>query len=205
MSFIYSKANNTQSSSSSQDLLKIKTHKSKLIRKDSVETLDSIGSSNSKNSNFLLLSSQDDLDYQNLTSPSSTSGISSPSVLSYLSNYSLSNNSTTHQLTTSTATATNTIIPTRFIDRRVSQPSQDPHKYNVNISEAGSRLARAAQEQLKVAEKLKDTKHQQQQSQQQNESATIYSHSKLTKQRSESLNDNFETPEDWQNVSKKIK
>jgi hypothetical protein len=51
------------------------------------------------------------------------------------------------------------IIPTRFVDRRVSTSvaQSDPYRFNVNYSEAGQRLARKAQEQLKVVEKVKDT------------------------------------------------
>jgi hypothetical protein len=51
------------------------------------------------------------------------------------------------------------IIPTRYVDRRVSTSvtSADPYKFNVNYSEAGQRLAKKAQEQLKVAEKIKET------------------------------------------------
>lgn len=85
-----------------------------------------------------------------------------------------------------------TVIPTRFIDRRVSQSAiqQDPHKFNVNYSEAGSYLARAAQEQLKVAEQIKEAKKEAQKQQ--------------LEQLKSNKKDNLSgenTGEDWQNVS----
>ena len=51
-----------------------------------------------------------------------------------------------------------TIIPTRFIDRRVSTgvASSDPYKFNVNYSEAGQRLAKKAHQQIKTLEKSKE-------------------------------------------------
>lgn len=55
-------------------------------------------------------------------------------------------------------TATTTTIPTRFVDRRVSAGlvQTDPYKFNVNYSEAGQRLAKQAQAQLKSLEKSKE-------------------------------------------------
>lgn len=54
--------------------------------------------------------------------------------------------------------STTTVIPTRFIDRRVSSgvAQTDPYKFNVNYSELGQRLAKKAQAQLKSLEKSKD-------------------------------------------------
>jgi hypothetical protein len=58
------------------------------------------------------------------------------------------------------ANGTVQVIPTRFIDRRVSTSliQSDPYKFNVNYFEAGQRLAKKAQEQLKSLEKIKDSK-----------------------------------------------
>jgi len=139
-----------------------------LIRKDSVETLDSISSSNSKNSvskginslNNNMCDSQDDLDYQQLAPVSPSSGLASPSVSSYLSSISNQTSTGTPSCCLQGLQSASASIPTRYVDRRVSSSAiqQDPYKYNVNYSEAGQRLARQAQEQLKIVDKLKEAK-----------------------------------------------
>lgn len=50
-------------------------------------------------------------------------------------------------------------IPTRYIDRRTSTSAipTDPHKFNVNYSTAGQKLARKAQELIKSVEISKDS------------------------------------------------
>jgi len=60
--------------------------------------------------------------------------------------------------TTSSSHVTSQPIPTRYIDRRVSTSviQSDPYKFNVNYSEAGQKLAKKAQEQLKTVEKCKE-------------------------------------------------
>jgi hypothetical protein len=60
--------------------------------------------------------------------------------------------------TTSSTNLTSQSIPTRYIDRRVSTSviQSDPYKFNVNYSEAGQKLAKKAQEQLKTVEKCKE-------------------------------------------------
>ena len=49
-------------------------------------------------------------------------------------------------------------IPTRYIDRRISTSalSTDPHKFNVNYTTAGQKLARKAQELIKSVEISKE-------------------------------------------------
>lgn len=97
-----------------------------------------------------------------------------------------------------TTTASNTIIPTRYIDRRVSAGiiQTDPYKFNVNYSEAGQRLAKQAQAQLKSLEKSKEADTI--------EMAPVTSSSSSSSSRRPSSIDNFDPNsigEDWQNVS----
>ena len=101
-------------------------------------------------------------------------------------------------------------IPTRFVDRRVSTSimQSDPYKFNVNYSEAGQRLAKKAQEQLKCVEKSKEDliDNQQQQQQQQTISQSINNSKNNNNNKKDyvySLND-VNNGEDWQNVSKFI-
>lgn len=108
-----------------------------------METIDSAiasSSSSSSSSSGVDLTKQRRSSHEDLrldpsmTSPTPTGGLTSPV-----------NNSTT-------------TIPTRFVDRRVSAGGvqSDPYKFNVNYSEAGQRLAKKAQAQLKSLEKSKE-------------------------------------------------
>ncbi len=198
-----------------------------LQRKDSIETLDSISSTNSikllttpnkntssssssssvssttavkydyyeplimsqinNNSNNTMMTNNstidDDLDF--LPSPTSSGIPTSPSVLSFLST------SSTTLTPLANASASAGYIPTRYTDRRVSTSAiqPDPYRFNVNYSEAGSHLARSAQEQLKIAEQIKEAKKE---AQRQAAIAAI----KSTKD-----NSSENVGEDWQNVS----
>lgn len=53
------------------------------------------------------------------------------------------------------AASNTTVIPTRYIDRRVSNTPVE-QKFNINYSKAGQELARKAAEQLKTVEKSKE-------------------------------------------------
>lgn len=87
------------------------------------------------------------------------------------------------------------LIPTRHVDRRVSTSvtQTDPYKFNVNYSEAGQRLARKAQEQLKTVEKLKEATGL--------DTPAGSSRRNSTDAFSSSINDANEFGEDWQYVS----
>lgn len=92
------------------------------------------------------------------------------------------------------------IIPTRFTDRRVSAGlvQTDPYKFNVNYSEAGQRLAKKAQEQLKTLEKSKEVPEI-------NGNSDVITTKSLNSRRMSSDNFNMETApssigDDWQNV-----
>lgn len=96
-----------------------------------------------------------------------------------------------------------TIIPTRFIDRRVSTgvTSSDPYKFNVNYSEAGQRLAKKAHLQIKTLEKSKEVEVVVD-----NDGHSISSSSsrRLSNTSTEAIN-NFDSSsnllgDDWQNV-----
>jgi hypothetical protein len=75
--------------------------------------------------------------------------------------------------------------------------STDPYKFNVNYSEAGQRLAKKAQEQLKVAEKVKESAAA--------DTAKPTSINSGSRQNSTDVsgngNDTSELGEDWQYVS----
>lgn len=158
--------------------------------------------------NYNLADSQDDLQLIDSTmSPisSSTNSAISPHLISTSSSTNLSNstsnlNGSTSQTSGSnntvkpntTNTITTTCIPTRFVDRRVST-SVGQQTYKFNYSEAGQRMARKAQEQLKTVEKSKET-----------DSLLVDSASPvspLSKQNGDP-NTNGLINEDWQNVSK---
>jgi hypothetical protein len=104
-------------------------------------------------------------------SPISTNSATSPHLMSSSSSNanttncssSVCNSNTNLNHSSSGAASANgsvQVIPTRFIDRRVSTSliQSDPYKFNVNYFEAGQRLAKKAQEQLKSLEKTKDLK-----------------------------------------------
>lgn len=99
------------------------------------------------------LESQEDLRLIDSTmSPiSSTNSVASPRLISGSSN-NINSNANNH------SSGTVQSIPTRFVDRRVSTSiiESNPYKFNVNYSEAGQRLAKKAQEQLKTVEKSKE-------------------------------------------------
>ena len=177
---------NTSSSSSSSSV-----SSSTAVKYEEYETINMqipLNNNTTNNANKIAPNNNqydDDIDF--LPSPTSSGIPTSPSVLSYLSTSSTTPNNNNNN---NNASANNTsYIPTRYFDRRVSQSAiqQDPYKFNVNYSEAGSHLARAAQEQLKIAEKIKEAKKEAQ------------------KQQLEQLNnakkDSEDTGEDWQNVS----
>jgi hypothetical protein len=91
------------------------------------------------------------------------------------------------------------IIPTRFIDRRVSTSvtNTDPYKFNVNYSEAGQRLARKAQEQLKSKDNAADSVS----SSNNNNNSSISSQSGRRNSNDHVCKDGNEFEEDWQYVS----
>ena len=112
-----------------------------------------------------------------------------------------------HQINTSLNNiSSQPIIPTRlFTDRRVSSGlvSSDPYKFNVNYSEAGQRLAKKAQEQLKTLEKSKEVPD----TTQGNNSESIKTKSLNSRRLSaDNFNSLESTPnafgDDWQNVNK---
>lgn len=92
------------------------------------------------------------------------------------------------------AQPTTTVIPTRFVDRRVSNgvSQSDPYRFNVNYSEAGQRLAKQAQAQIKTLEKSKEA-----------DTVEIVSNTSNTNSRRFST-DQFDANsngDDWQNVT----
>ena len=146
-----------------------------------LDTNNSVTNSNKNNNETL--GSQEDLGLiESAMSPiSSTNSALSPHLVSNCNNNSSSNNNVQ-------------TIPTRFIDRRVSNgvAQSDPYKFNVNYSEAGQRLARKAQEQLKTVEKSKE------------ETQEVIITTSSNRRNSDYFgNNNDEAPlgEDWQNVS----
>ncbi len=126
-------------------------------------------SSGHLSSNNYLTDSQDDLQLIDSTmSPisSSTNSAISPHLLSTSSSANLSNSNSNlaginsalggsagsqQQQTTNNKTM---VIPTRFVDRRVSTGVNQTYKFN--YSEAGKKMAKQAQEQLKTVEKCKE-------------------------------------------------
>jgi hypothetical protein len=146
-----------------------------------LDTNNSVTNSNKNNNETL--GSQEDLGLiESAMSPiSSTNSALSPHLVSNCNNNSSSNNNVQ-------------TIPTRFIDRRVSNgvAQSDPYKFNVNYSEAGQRLARKAQEQLKTVEKSKE------------ETQEVIITTSSNRRNSDYFgNNNDEAPigDDWQNVS----
>ncbi len=121
--------------------------------KDNVEFIDQVSSSTHPsliNNDKDKIGDKDEIQLIDSTmSPisSTNSAVVSPRVNN-------NNNSTSNSLNTST-----TVIPTRFIDRRVcSVPVEQ--KFNLNYSEVGQRLARKAEETLKTVEVSKEKQKQ---------------------------------------------
>ena len=197
-----------------------------LSRKDSFENIDSAIStfrystsstkSVNSNSNFssspsptnsnlnsqqssdnLVTESQTDEEIQSTMSPisSTTSGIS-PHLTNGNNNNNSNNNNMPMSPRNNSTTTTAAVIPTRFMDRRVSTGvfQSDPYKFNVNYVEAGKKLAKKAQEQLKTVEKSKDLK------QMSFEEAEI-----LRKREAQRANEALEVNgDDWQHVCLKV-
>lgn len=127
------------------------------------------GSTNNNNSNKIIkqatttttTNSQDDLQLIDSTmSPiSSNNSAISPHLMSTssstnLSNSNLSNGINVNNNSNNKINSNIQTIPTRFVDRRVSTSVNQTYKFN--YQEAGQKLARKAQEQLKTVEKCKE-------------------------------------------------
>jgi hypothetical protein len=126
------------------------------------------GSTNNNNSNKInkqatntTTNSQDDLQLIDSTmSPiSSNNSAISPHLMSTssstnLSNSNLSNGINVNNNSNNKINSNIQTIPTRFVDRRVSTSVNQTYKFN--YQEAGQKLARKAQEQLKTVEKCKE-------------------------------------------------